>query len=73
MIERAEREHPERNMGVRKQARDRAEAAVAPADHDGVDLSALGLLESRLGGRVQVITLDELDSGDDAMLREGGR
>jgi hypothetical protein len=24
-------------------------------------------------GRVQVITLDELDSGRDAMLREGGR
>ncbi len=45
MIERAERKHAKRDVRAGKDARDGADAAVATADDDRVNLSALCLLE----------------------------
>ena len=49
----------------------RANAAVASADHDGIDLAALGLRKRPLGGAMQALAFDESDLGGDAMLRQG--
>ena len=71
MIERAEREHAERHRCLGKHACHRANAAVASADHDGIDLAALGLRQRPLGGAMQAFAFDESDLGGDAMLRQG--
>ena len=54
MIERAERKNAERNVGAGEHACHGANAAVAAADHDGVDLSRLGALERGLGEQLQL-------------------
>ena len=47
MIERAERQNAEGNVGAGKHAGHGANAAVAAADHDRVDLSGLGALDAQ--------------------------
>ena len=52
-------------------ARDRSDAAVAAADHHGVDLFFLGLAQGPLGACFQLRAGKKFQRRGDAMVREG--
>jgi hypothetical protein len=70
MIERAEGKHAKRDGRTGKDVRDGADAAVATADDDRVNLSALCLLERCLCGRAQILAVDEDDLCRNPMMGE---
>src|SRR5680860_750044 len=72
MIERAEGDHAETHAGPSKHACRGAHAAVASANHNSVDLAALGAHERALDSVVQSFAFDEADIGLDVMEHERG-
>ena len=70
MIERAERQHAERHSRAGEHAGHGANAAVASADHDGIDLAALGLLDRPLGVARRLFAFHEFDGRRHAAMRQ---
>ena len=72
MIERPERQDAEGNPRASKHAGHGANAAVAAANHDSVDLSFLGALERGLGEQLQLGPAAEFELGHDVERVERG-
>jgi len=70
MVERAEGDYPERHGSTGKHAGRRPDAAIAAADHDGVDLAAPGLCQGPCRSLAQPAAFDELDFRRNAVLRQ---
>jgi hypothetical protein len=73
MIERAERDDPERDAASRQHARDGSHAAVAAADHDRIELAVDRLLPGPLGRGSQLRARQKLQRGRDAVPLERRR
>ena len=72
MIECPERQDTEGNLRAGKHAGHGANAAVATANHDSVDLSRLGALKRCLGEQLQLGPSAEFELGHDAERIERG-